>query len=608
MGKNKADSKIQVVLFIFALLATCGLVLCVFYNIYGISRRNLINNWESNVGQMASETDYYLSSPTHAVEFAAHEVDEMLNMGATNKEINDYLIDQTSSYSAIIDNNPSGVYGYCNGEYLDGSGWIPPKDYEPTSRPWYIAAREAKGSIVFTQPYLNLQTNTMMTSVCKTLKNPENVVSMDIFLDGLQDMVANYINARSIKSVIVMDNQGYIVSSSVKDEIGSSYLLSEDSFNSKLAEKVMTSEKTSYEAFHTDYPCYIISRRLNIGWFIVFILDENVIFSSLQSIYLISAMILIAAIIIIFSTFMIFRHKIEEIEGLSREVWAVANIYSAVYDVNLQTNHAKLIKSSKAFDALGIGNVDNYSFKIFELTADLVAPQSKDTLLQFLNPESYEERIGDLASISNEFLDKNGRWMRIQIIPLNRDAENKFYHLMITLESIDEDKKQREHLIQLAETDNLTGIRNRNSGESIVRSIMSKGTPGLFILVDADHFKSVNDTFGHDVGDMVIVNLANCLKKTFRDSDIVFRLGGDEFAAFAPTVETEDVAQRIIDRLFSYINDISISQMQDRKICISVGATFYTAKEGDSFEYLYQRADKAMYKSKQTEGNAASIA
>ncbi|MCR5556512.1 MAG: sensor domain-containing diguanylate cyclase [Butyrivibrio sp.] len=607
MENNKSNTLIQVIIFILALIATCGLVLCVFYNIYGISRRNLISNWESNVGQMASETDYYLSSPSHAVEFAAHEVDEMLNMGASNEDIKKYLEDQTSSYSAIIDNNPSGVYGYCNGEYLDGSGWIPPAGFDATSRPWYIAAREAKGAIVFTQPYLNLQTNTMMTSVCKVLKDPENVISMDIFLDGLQDMVADYINAKSIKSVIVMDDEGYIVSSSVKEEIGSCYPHSDDSFNSKVAQKVMTSDRASFEVFHDSYPCYIISRKLNIGWFIVFILDETEIFSSLKFIYLISAMILIAAIIIIFSVFMVFRHKIDEIEGLSREVWAIANIYSAVYDVDLKSDHARLVKCSRGFDELGIGNIDNYNFRIFELTADLVSPQSKDSLLQFLNPETYEERIGDLNSISHEFLDINGKWVRIQIVPLNRDSENKLYHLMITLESIDEAKKQQEHLIQLAETDNLTGIRNRNYGESSIRSIMSKGTPGMFILMDADHFKSVNDTYGHDVGDMVIVNLANCLKKTFRDSDVVFRLGGDEFAAFAPTVETLDVAQKIMDRLFNYVENISISQIQGRKICISVGATFFTAKEDDSFEFLYQRADKAMYKSKQTEGNTYNI-
>ena len=128
----------------------------------------------------------------------------------------------------------------------------------------------------------------------------------------------------------------------------------------------------------------------------------------------------------------------------------------------------------------------------------------------------------------------------------------------------------------------------------------------MFCLMDADKFKSINDNYGHGVGDKVLIEIANCLKKSFRDNDIVMRLGGDEFAAYAPTVLNEKTGQQIIDRFFYNIDNINIPELEDRKICISMGVVFYKPDDELTFDELYKKADQGTYISKKHEGNYVS--
>ena len=201
-------------------------------------------------------------------------------------------------------------------------------------------------------------------------------------------------------------------------------------------------------------------------------------------------------------------------------------------------------------------------------------------------------------------MDTKNRWIRLRFIVIDRDDMTNINNILLVAESIDEDKKQQETLRKRAETDMMTGIRNRGSGEALIRKAMAEGRKGMFCLLDADKFKSINDNFGHSVGDKVICAIAKCMEKTFRGSDIVFRLGGDEFAAFSEGVVSEEIGEKIIERLFDNISKVDIPELEGRKIALSVGASFYPATREDSFEALYNRADSGTYVSKKSEGNA----
>ena len=166
---------------------------------------------------------------------------------------------------------------------------------------------------------------------------------------------------------------------------------------------------------------------------------------------------------------------------------------------------------------------------------------------------------------------------------------------------------EKKHLIRLSQTDAMTKLYNRGGGEKEIRLALEAKAAGVFLLMDADKFKSINDTFGHDAGDKVIIAIADALRKSFRDEDIVMRLGGDEFAVYAPGITDEEILEHVIVRLFATIDAIDIPELKGRRICISIGAAFFHQDESISFTELYKRADENLYISKEVEGNKITV-
>lgn len=162
-------------------------------------------------------------------------------------------------------------------------------------------------------------------------------------------------------------------------------------------------------------------------------------------------------------------------------------------------------------------------------------------------------------------------------------------------------KKLEQNLVTLSETDELTQICNRRSGEYKVKKAILEGQKGLFCLFDANKFKYVNDSFGHAAGDQVLIEIAKNMKKTFRTSDILIRLGGDEFVVFAPDIVTKEVATVVLDRFIENIGKIDIPELHGHKISISLGAVIVT--ENEEFSKLYTKADSLMYDCKNQGGS-----
>lgn len=163
-------------------------------------------------------------------------------------------------------------------------------------------------------------------------------------------------------------------------------------------------------------------------------------------------------------------------------------------------------------------------------------------------------------------------------------------------------KKLEENLLVLSETDSLTSIYNRRSGEYKVKKAVIEGKRGMFCLFDVNKFKHVNDNFGHAAGDQVLVEIAKCMKKSFRTSDILIRLGGDEFVVFAPDIENQQIGTVVLDRLMNNIEKIDIPALKGHKISISLGAVIVT--ETEEFSHMYTKADSLMYDCKSKGGNA----
>lgn len=168
-----------------------------------------------------------------------------------------------------------------------------------------------------------------------------------------------------------------------------------------------------------------------------------------------------------------------------------------------------------------------------------------------------------------------------------------------SIEDIDDREKERLVLRQKATTDSLTELYNRAEAQRLIDGhIMAllSGETSTFIILDLDDFKSINDVYGHDVGDRALLFFADRLRSTFRFGDIICRLGGDEFAVCMVRTAERSIVER---RLMELSDSISKGRRVDDSIPhISCSAGFVTVTAKDSFESVYKRADLALYQAK----------
>jgi len=165
-----------------------------------------------------------------------------------------------------------------------------------------------------------------------------------------------------------------------------------------------------------------------------------------------------------------------------------------------------------------------------------------------------------------------------------------------------------ETLEQAALTDALTGMQNRRYFDEALSEYLNEfrriDKPVGLMILDLDHFKQVNDTHGHDIGDEVLRAVARCLKDMTRYHDVVARLGGEEFAVVAPNLDKERLIA-LAERIRKGIAATTVVSGNVRlKITASFGLATWDRKE--SAEAFYRRADKRLYDAKRQGRNRVS--
>ena len=173
-----------------------------------------------------------------------------------------------------------------------------------------------------------------------------------------------------------------------------------------------------------------------------------------------------------------------------------------------------------------------------------------------------------------------------------------FLHMLSNSIRIKQFVLAREITIQ-KDTDELTGLKNKGAMTREINGFLADGSKnkGIMLVLDIDHFKAVNDTYGHDAGDMVIRKLGDFLKQQFTGDEIVGRFGGDEFIVFIKDNDeaafAEKKAKEIIDNVSEYVVLPEISE----PVSVSAGIAIYRGVE-KNYSEIFKKADMALYKSK----------
>ena len=171
-------------------------------------------------------------------------------------------------------------------------------------------------------------------------------------------------------------------------------------------------------------------------------------------------------------------------------------------------------------------------------------------------------------------------------------------------------KESKEILFKKTQIDSLTNVYNREACENLIKDYLDTKNPslyGVFIIIDIDYFKQVNDHLGHKIGDNVLIEFGSILKQSFAYTDIVSRIGGDEFVVFMKDINENELSKvdEKLGELCTLMNKEITYGGNSQKISLSMGAI--VTKENISFGKLYQMADEMLYETKQNGKNGFSI-
>ncbi len=247
--------------------------------------------------------------------------------------------------------------------------------------------------------------------------------------------------------------------------------------------------------------------------------------------------------------------------------------------INLDTLLEQLLKSTTIEDTEAHIFYSNFSA---EYISNIYKSGKNEIILEYLH----------------KIPDGSAQWMQ-DVIHLRINPENGHLLVVIIITNIENQRRKELKLQREAETDSLTGLLNRNYIKIKCEDFLnSEGADGehAFFMIDVDNFKRVNDTYGHNVGDAFLIELASILKSSVRHEDIVGRLGGDEFILFIKNTPNKDITKKRALQILEKVKTLT-SVPSELKPTISIGISHYP-ENGSNMEELYVNADVALYKAK----------
>lgn len=280
------------------------------------------------------------------------------------------------------------------------------------------------------------------------------------------------------------------------------------------------------------------------------------------------------------------KQKILIIDNCSEECKSIEIVFLFKYE---------LLKAVNGEQALGVLSKDYVDLIILDIS------ESNDDSLRFLRFIRYNteyKRIPLLLICDTDVqgISLCGRDFKIGTYLLRPLKQEEL--LQKVTKVLDRERNYRLQLVEYyklvkeARHDDLTGLYKRSTGCQLIQEELQQGGQNALLLIDIDDFKTVNDRFGHALGDKVLIALAGVLKNFFRNSDILMRLGGDEFCIFIADI-ADDTAwlEKKCSNLLDQIEALSVEGIY---ITCSLGAA-KSPEDGTSFEELYRKADGAMY-------------
>ena len=299
------------------------------------------------------------------------------------------------------------------------------------------------------------------------------------------------------------------------------------------------------------------------------------------------------------------NENITEVLGLLRKHYGASQVTLISIDkenLTYSMTHESCDSSTKA----RISEIQNIPITLFD---ELMEPFKNGVQFTTVNVEdipynSHQRKKWDKFGITSVIIaplfDKNGE-VTAFISVNNRTLINRNQTLASImakdindyLEKLSLEERYREEVM----LDPLTNLFNKIATQDSITANLGEGVTGILFIIDIDYFKNLNDTLGHIVGDVALVEIAAEIKKTFRNSDVVGRIGGDEFMVFCPDPITEEIAITKANSICKNCNKVYEKDGLLVEITTSIGIHRIDEKDY-TFKEVYERVDKGLYVAK----------
>jgi len=278
-GASAGETKRRNNLIIPLLLILALMIIMVVYTsqvINNVTVVNLHEIGEDKISGVEAKLVNYLDSNKSVLRVTADTVDHMVRTGSTSEEILNYIQEETAVLASQFNADYTGLYGYIQGQYLDGLAWVPPEGYDPVQRAWYTAAVEGAGDIVIVPPYLDAQTGDIVISICRRLSDEKNVLALDMTMNSIQDM-ANELRLREKGYGFIMDESGLIVAH--PDESRKGLMLGDNDEEKQFLEQVRTVRDGYFEMSLLGKPSTVFVKPILNQWYVIITISNEELFA-----------------------------------------------------------------------------------------------------------------------------------------------------------------------------------------------------------------------------------------------------------------------------------------------------------------------------------------
>lgn len=290
--------------------------------------------------------------------------------------------------------------------------------------------------------------------------------------------------------------------------------------------------------------------------------------------------------------------KLHNIEKMFN--FLVSNVCDMFFVVNVRTGEIKITRKPDEVVPHAL-----YKDQIEWIENNSILPEDRKTYREEFKLENIvaKLRINDNFYTTTYTVNtKNGIRILLLVNALMCDSfDSKEEYVISYSQDITElkyHKEQNKKLIDISLHDTVTGIYNRHAAEKIIQEYLENDNtsePGCLLVIDIDHFKNVNDTYGHSVGDQVLRFLAQSMRDIFRSEDTICRWGGDEFVVFMRNVSAQMTISGRIERL--RLRMLSFKTEQQRMpVTLSIGSIIVQKK--CALNTLFKKADILLYRVK----------